>query len=251
MSNSYHILNGDALRSQFPEQISGAQIIARACLIDGDINGHTLDELYQTRAQFIAHNYNGFTKADYYSNTVSEFDKIKSIPTNSNINLWFEEDLFCQVNLWFIFHLLKEYNIKSTISIVLPFPELKYGFGSMSKVELEIAYLQKINISPSELVLFQKLWKLYQSNHTDKMLIIANQLKKNHSYLIPAIQAHIDRIPTDKSLGRPIDSLINIMNELQTESFGPIFQLFCEREAIYGFGDIQVKRMIDSIIANN
>lgn len=35
----FHILNGDALKSQFPEQILGEKIIARECLVDGSVEG--------------------------------------------------------------------------------------------------------------------------------------------------------------------------------------------------------------------
>lgn len=248
MHTSYHILNGDALLSQFPKQILGEKIIARACLVDGDVDGQSLDELYQNRAQFIARNYEEFSEADYFSKTVTEFNKIKSIPKEANINLWFEQDLFCQVNMWFIFHLLKEFEIQATISLVMPSSNLKYGFGSMSTSDLEKAYHQKINISNSELTIFQKLWRLYQYNHTDEMLSIVRQINNNHPYLIQAIQAHIERIPSNNSLGRPIQSLIQIMKELEANSFGPVFQLFCQRESIYGFGDLQVKRMYDKIL---
>ena len=33
--------------------------------------------------------------------TVPEFLKMQNIPENSEINLWFEDDLFCQVTFWF------------------------------------------------------------------------------------------------------------------------------------------------------
>jgi len=35
----YHILNGDALKEQFPDRIKGKIIIARECLVDGNVTG--------------------------------------------------------------------------------------------------------------------------------------------------------------------------------------------------------------------
>ena len=55
---------------------------------------------------------------------------------------------------------------------------------------------------------------------------------------------------TYQNAGRPIQSLITIMKELDTEEFGPVFREFNKRESIYGFGDLQVKRLFDEIINN-
>jgi hypothetical protein len=37
------------------------------------------------------------------------------------------------------------------------------------------------------------------------------------------------------------------MNNLETNSFGEVFKEFNKRESIYGFGDLQVKRLFDEI----
>ena len=41
---TFHILNGDALKSQFPERILGEIIVARECLVDGPVEGHRLTD---------------------------------------------------------------------------------------------------------------------------------------------------------------------------------------------------------------
>jgi len=51
-------------------------------------------------------------------------------------------------------------------------------------------------------------------------------------------------------LGRPSQSLIRIINELNTVEFEPIFREFSKREDIYGFGDLQVKRLFNEIKNN-
>ncbi len=39
MRKQYHILNGDSLKEQFPENIQGDIIVARECLVDGNVKG--------------------------------------------------------------------------------------------------------------------------------------------------------------------------------------------------------------------
>ena len=68
--------------------------------------------------------------------------------------------------------------------------------------------------------------------------------------LTQGLKAHIQRIPTDGNMGRPTQSLIMIMEELKTDKFEPIFKEFNSRESIYGFGDLQIKRLYDKIINN-
>ena len=80
------------------------------------------------------------------------------------------------------------------------------------------------------------------------MLRLAEKLKPKYPFMLPAINAHIERIPEDGYLGRPKESLKEIMKELQTDKFGPVFQEFCKRESIYGFGDLQVKRLYDEVL---
>ena len=62
MRKQYHILNGDSLKDQFPEIISGEIIIARECLVDGNVKGNNLIEFFKTRAKFISNNYNGYNE---------------------------------------------------------------------------------------------------------------------------------------------------------------------------------------------
>jgi hypothetical protein len=83
----------------------------RECLVDGDVKGNTLAEFYHTRKHFIAQNYAGYSEGDYDKNTISEFNKLKDLPKGSEIILWFERDLFCQVKVWFVMFLLHDHHL--------------------------------------------------------------------------------------------------------------------------------------------
>ena len=245
MKQEYHTLNGDALKAQFPSQIKGDIIIARECLVDGDVNGSTPEEIYATRAKFISGAYDGYTEQDYYKKTVPEFEKIRQIPKHSEINLWFEDDLFCQVNLWFVLYLLQDKFESSQVYLVRPTPAKEFGFGGMNEAELIEAFEKRIRIEYAEYNELKKLWKYYQNSDFEGLMEIAEKYKVQFPFLRPAVQAHIERFPEDGSLGRPEQSLLSIMRELQTDQFAPVFREFCKRENIYGFGDLQVKRMWD------
>jgi hypothetical protein len=175
------------------------------------------------------------------------FKKCKNIPDDVDINLWFEDDLFCQVNFWFVISLIYENHKNPSVFLIRPKINSEYNFGGMSKDELFTEFQNKIKIDLSEIKELSSLWKLYQQNDCDEMIRIAKKLKDRFPFLIPAIKAHKNRLPQNGNLGRPTQSLIQIMEERNTVEFGQIFKTFCIREEIYGFGDLQVKILVDEI----
>jgi len=248
MKPQYHILNGDSLKEQFPKEISGQVIVTKECLVDGSIDGKTQDEFFENRAKFIHKTYNCSIE-DYYKTTVSQFEQMKDIPENVEINLWFEDDLFCQVNFWFVMSLLKNKQKNYQYYLIRPLKGHEYSFGSMSEKELFLSYTQKIELTDLDKI--TQLWSLYQNEDFDILTTIAKKLEGKYPFILEAIQAHIQRIPTASSYGRPIDSLITIIQELQTNHFGTIFREFLKREPVYGFGDLQVKKMLEYIKTNS
>lgn len=246
MTIQYHILNGDALKEQFPKSIPGEIIVTRECLVDGSMKGNTLSEFYQTRAGFIANNYSGSTQQDYFEKTVSEFQRMQDIPAHSDINFWFEDDLFCQVNFWFVLSLTVKSKRKHQYFLVRSKSHSPYSFGRLTEAELQSVYENRICLSEPEKL--AKLWEAYQADDTRQLIEIAEELKKAYPFIIEAVNAHIERIPANENLGRPEQTLIQIMEELKTDEFEPVFREFCRREEIYGFGDLQVKRLLDKLI---
>lgn len=245
MIAQYHILNGDALKEQFPSRIAGEMIVCRECLVDGPVDGKTLDELFETRANFITTGYDGFSEDEYYDNSVLQFKLIQGIPSGSEINLWFEDDLFCQVNLWFVCSLLKDHSNNCSINLVRPGEPNPYNFGNVEKSGLVVLYDERKPLKNIDQL--ADLWRFYQNGKTNEMLNIGRELAGDLPFLLPAIQAHLDRIPADGHPGRPENTLMKIKEELGTDNFGIIFKEFSKREPIYGFGDLQVRRLMDGL----
>ncbi len=248
MKNVYHILNGDSLKEQFPKSILGQIIVTRECLVDGDIQGDSQEEFFKNRATFISHTY-GCKIENYYNITVSQFEQMQDIPENSEINLWFEDDLFCQVNFWFVMSLLSNNKKNYKYFLVRPLSGHEYSFGSMSQNELNQGYKRKVKLA--HLNKLGQLWPLYKNGNLDKITSIAKEIQKQYPFVLDAIEAHIQRLPSKNSYGKPIDSIISIIQDLQTENFGTIFREFLKREPIYGFGDLQVEKMIEYIKTNS
>jgi Domain of unknown function (DUF1835) len=114
----YHILNGDALTERFKEtNIPGEILVMRECLIEGDLGGDTLEAFIEHRTRYLATTY----QADQNAYSIgSLIDKINHAPDHTEFNLWFEYDLFCQVNMWFLMSLMVPFNsTKKILSFIL------------------------------------------------------------------------------------------------------------------------------------
>ena len=114
-----HILNGDALKQQFPENIKGQKIVARLCLVDGPVQMLELDMMLQNRAMYIEQAYQ-IERSDYHQNVIPEVKKVTQLQATDTVHLWFEDDLFCQVNLWFIAFLLVHHSPVQKAFLIRP-----------------------------------------------------------------------------------------------------------------------------------
>ena len=245
----YHILNGDSLAYSFPEaRIEGNIIVMREALIDGDLSGNDLQDFWLSRAKFL-----GVTEAEYRDKVISEFDKITNAQDDSPFYLWFEYDLFCQVNLWFVISILNSLPVKKRVYAVYTSHLDKNdklfwnGFGSANSSQLQACYSDKILLSDADLQFGQNLWIAYKNGNLEEMARLAEEQSSAFPYLQEVVKAHIERFPTDGTNGRPEKVIKDIIRNISTD-FGEVFKAFWKRESIYGFGDTQLKHLYDKVM---
>lgn len=242
---TYNILNGDALKDQLPADLEGDVIVMRECLVDGPVQGDSLEEFFNTRAEFIDSSYHD-TGEKYTQKVVPEITKIANIESGE-VNLWFEDDLFCQVNFWFVCSLL--YTKKVQVNLVRPDGStLQYGFGGLVEKGLLNAFDKKQALTPINVNQFALLWFNYRKNGIERLLKLSVQVHEEFPFVKAAVNAQVERDLNDGKLGRPEQTILNIINEKSTKDFGVVFREFSKREPIYGFGDLQVKRIFDRVI---
>lgn len=243
----YHILNGDALKERFTLADTSAIIIARECFIDGPVAGDSLEKLYRTRAVFLSEQYGG-TIADYTTKVIREFEKIKNISSTSAIHLWFEDDVFCQLNFWFTITLIrKHFKLSNSLYLVRPTKHSFYGFNGLT--DLELAEILKERTQLKDTMPFVKLWQAYQQQNITALANISEALKKEFPFIKDAVNAYIASLPTHDNEGDVVTCLKTIKQALKTDSFSIIFKEFCKRMPIYGYGDVQIKRILDTMSA--
>jgi len=240
----YHVLTGDSLAEQFGQiSITGEVIISRECLVDGPAdNSHDLNKFWQTRAAFLTTAYPEVEK-NYKVEVAAEYERLLHLPVESEVNLWFEYDLFCQVNMWFSLWLLNQN--KNNLQLYRIFPVVKKeedrwkGFGKLDSETLESCFEQRVSFTDADVELGVQLWEAYQSKNLSQL----HELSLTQSPCFPHL-AQVCKAEIDRAANRPEKTLQHILQTGATD-FSSIFQAFFRQEGIYGFGDLQVNRMLE------
>jgi len=241
LKNIFHITNGDYLAEDLKKtSIEGKIIVCREALISGNLKAESLEEFWEIRAKSISEDYN-VSKESYYEKSVSEFEKVLNISEDSEVNLWFEDDLFCQVNLWFCISLLSNIN---DLKIYRIFPKTTVGnhwkgFEDSDNSDLKKSLKSRVLFNKNDIELALNLWKYYQNNDIDSL----KQLSENQSdcfhFLKEVIEAYININPEDF-----------IKNQIENglTDFDSVFKKFQEELGIFGFGDLQVKKIYEKTL---
>ncbi len=245
----YHILNGDSLAYSFPESgIEGDSIVVREGFIDGNLSGDNLHDFWQSRADYI-----GITENEYYNKVVTEFEKILNAPDNSEFNLWFEYDLFCQVNMWFVISMINNMRLNKKVYAVYTTyldrtsKQFWNGYGQANSGELSICFADRTPLDNADLQLGQNLWNAYKNGDNEELIRLAKNYSSAFPYLQEVAKAQFERFPKDGTKGRPEKVIEDIVKNVSTD-FQKVFREFWDRESIYGFGDTQLKLLYDKVI---
>lgn len=249
---TFQILNGDALTDRFRASgIPGEIVVVRECLIEGTLEGDPLADFWQNRADYIFGTYHADPEM-YFKDVVAEFNRLLAAPNNSEFNLWFGYDLFCRANMWFVMHLLYSLSITKKVFIVNPSflapADIWQDFGTAGAEDFEIAFKNRVSCSDSDLKLGDDLWKSYKNNDLKKLETLSKTESISFPYLSEVCKAHIDRFSDET--GGPKRVLKEIISDTGTD-FYAVFSEFSKRAGVYGFGDLQVKRIYDELVINS
>jgi hypothetical protein len=238
-----HVLPGDATVTKFKATgLDGEIAVCREALIEGDVSGDTLPEFWENRASFIAGRYPEAGES-YHENVVREFAKLTAVHSGSEINLWFEYELFCQTNMWFCLSILAEsaVDIFRVAPIVLPDHQVWDGFANLSPDALKKCFEARVSLSQDDVKLGSKLWSAYRAG--DHMGL--ERLSTVESAAFPMLREVC--VAAIEKESRPRDTVREIIRDGRTD-FAEVFQEFQARAGVYGFGDTQVRKIWEDLM---
>lgn len=252
MSNSsvLHITNGSNLTERLNNlKIQGDFITWGEMLCEGPTTKNIDSELFiKKRTDFFKTHYD----TDYNDGGFKkELLKFNNLAHYSEIVLWFEYDLFCHINLIAVISLLSQKKVKAPLYLVCSGrvkheKELK-GLSELTSNQLKAHYEEKIKLTVDDIALAQRAWDIYCNNDHSllKPLIVR---PSNFKYLSNCLKAHIRRFPDTRSGLNTLEyNTLKLIKEHKIKSRHHLLGYTLHYQGFYGFGDVQLQRMINAL----
>ena len=246
-----HITNGDSLTNYLRELDFTEDILTwREMLCEGPtVPLIDSEEFYNKRRLFLA---------EYYSINPSDYNLSESIATLNNteeydeINLWFEYDLFCHINLIAVISLMHQKEISKPLYLICSGrvegeKDLK-GLPELSPEEINTHYQNRVLLTKGDIDLAITLWRTYcgKDHNIFKPYITKNS---NFKYLTNCLKAHLKRFPNQKTgLSAIEENILKLIKEKNIKSEHHLLGYCLNYQGYYGFGDIQFRRMANKLI---
>lgn len=182
---------------------------------------------------------------------LAELSKLDDTDKYSEINLWFEYDLFCHINLIGVINLLHQKEIKKPLYLIcsgrVEGEKRLKGLGELNPKQLKLHYNEKIRLTQEDIDLTIALWRTYcgKDHNILKPYIVTNSSFK---YMSNCLKAHLKRFPHQKSgLNVLEDNILRIVRDNFIKSKGHLLGYSINYQGFYGFGDIQLERIINKL----
>ena len=251
MSKTLHITNGDSFTTILKGLgIKGEIITWREMLCEGRTTTDVGSEsFWRTRFEFLNNSYK-VSKDTFINFTLKEYRNLCNQKSQEEIVLWFEYDLFCQINMIAVLNWLKKHRSGAQISLVCSGSEdntdTMYNLSDLSSKQLNELYKNRIVLTKDDVEYADYIWQLYCS---DNPIRLENALKQNKSqfeYLSEAISAHLLRFPNIKNgLNELENKVINIASSGQNiGNKNEFMSLLLKNQGLYGYSDLQFIKML-------
>jgi hypothetical protein len=246
-----HILNGGATEATFKlTDIPGKTLVWQEDLMTGATpQRRSTDEWLSLRAAELSRAFD-LEISELREDLARQEEKLNESLTADEVVLWFEYDLFCQVNLIYLLHWYGRCMKGSMRLDVLPFSDvLEKGLGTLEPADLEDLFKHRQEVSGNILKVGSKAWTAYSSSEPSEVL---NLLSMDTSALPPlrrALMNHLARFPSiENGLGKVENRMLRLIAGGKN-SFRDLFPAFWAVESAYGYGDtaffVALKRLVD------
>jgi hypothetical protein len=241
-----HIHNGDsAAETAKKSAIPGTHLAWREALVCGPApGGLSATEFRRVRARHLADAY-GVEPEKCENELRGQEEALARFSDHEEVVLWFECDLFCEIQLIYLLDWFAERELGQTkLSLIcigeFPGIEVFHGLGQLNEAQLASLFPQRQCVTAEQLQLGSRAWAAYSSSNPIEIESLLESDLAPLPFLKSALVKHLQRFPsTDNGLGR----VGNVGLELIAKGFGnfrSLFPAFMRREPEYGFGDAQL-----------
>ncbi len=253
MKSLLHITNGDSFTERLKTlPLKGDIITWREMLCEGKTLSNVGSEsFWKTRFEFLNKNYK-ISKSWFVEKTLKEYRSLCNHKQQDRIVLWFEYDLFCQINLLAVISWLKTHRRHAEISLICSGDEddsdKMYGLNELSDEQLLTLYENKTILTQDDIEYADYVWQLYCSDNPIRLENLRDFDNYQFKYLSEAVKAHLQRFPSIKNGLNTIENkILQVAATERPKSKRELTGKILSNQGLYGFGDSQYDRIITSL----
>ncbi|WP_458626513.1 DUF1835 domain-containing protein [Winogradskyella sp. PC D3.3] len=248
--NVLHITNGGSLTEYLRELDFTEDIFTwQEMLCEGPtIPAINSEEFFKIRAKFLK---------EYYDIEVdtkeleTELSKLDNVENYNEINLWFEYDLFCHINLLGVINLLHQKEINKPLYLIcsgrIKGEKNLKSLSELTPQQLKEHYNNKVLLTQKDIEFAIALWRTYcgKDHNILKPYIVTNS---NFKYMSNCLKAHLKRFPHQQSgLNVLEDNILRLVRDNEIKSEHHLLGYSLNYQGYYGYGDTQLKRLIEKL----
>lgn len=250
MSSLLHITNGDAFTERLGTlNLKGDVITWREMLCEGKtLTNVGSENFWKTRFEFLNTNYK-VSKSWFIEKTLKEYRSLCNHKQQDHIVLWFEYDLFCQINMLAVLSWLKANRKYAEISLVCSGKEdntdKMYSLNELSDEQLSKHYENRVILTQDDVEYADYVWQLYCSDNPIRLENLGDFKNYQFDYLSEAVASHLRRFPTIKNgLNEMENKILSLGLNNKPTSKKSFLTTIMNNQGSLGFGDSQYERAL-------
>jgi len=221
-------------------------LVWRELLVDGLVNNDVgSDTFWMQRYDFFEKEL-GVTKLEYYDKIIKELIKIEDLSNYKEVVLWFEFDLFCQVNLLALCsYLLKYYRKDITYYLICvgndKGKEKLQTLADYAPENYKYLLENKVKLTRNDLLFADQCWEMYVRNNREELKQFNFDKNKKFTYLQLAMNQHLMRFSNTNRLNQINTKFLEIIDSasLNEKQIVRALLKWQRDNTVYGFGDLQ------------
>lgn len=253
MSSLLHITNGDSFTERLrPLKLKGDVITWREMLCEGQtLTNVGSESFWKARFEFLNKNYK-VSKSWFIEKTLKEYRSLCNHKQQDKIVLWFEYDLFCQVNMLAVLSWLKTHRKYAEISLVCSGKEddtdKMYSLCDLDNEQLLGLYENRTILKQDDIEYADYVWQLYCSDNPIRLENLSDYSAYQFDYLADAVQNHLHRFPSIKNgLNSMENNILQLAVDKKPTSKKALLGTMLQNQQGLGFGDSQYDRAINRL----
>ncbi|GGH03466.1 hypothetical protein GCM10011416_22990 [Polaribacter pacificus] len=250
-SNILHITNGDCTTDQLQKiSIPGTLITWREMLCEGKTEVGVGDEnFWKNRFEFLKTNFK-VSKQQFIDKTLKEYRRLCNQQKQDEIVLWFDSDLFCQINMIAVISWLKRYRKGRKISLVSctseEIPANRFGFSALTNDQVLEHYKSRTVLTEDDIAYADYVWQLYCADNPLKIEMAKTyQTNTTFKHLNTSLITHLKRFPSiENGLNAVENTILTAVSKQKFSSKDQLVKKLLSEQEVYGFGDLQYHKYL-------